>query len=184
MALASSIKLAATSLKNSELIIYPTESCYGLGCDPFSQTAVEKLNQLKSRKNKLGFICVIGDLKQLKLLAPPLNEEDIAKLKATWPGHVSWVLPALDNLPPWLIGPNQTICIRYSSHPIIQQLCLQFGGPIISTSANLSGQKPALTIPQANSCFKDKISYYLNAPLGNEPYSSTIIALNSGKTLR
>lgn len=138
-----SLDAAIDALQAGHVIAYPTESVYGLGCDPYHEHACQTLCDLKARHDGSGWICVIGDLEPLQSLVAPLSESMLKKLHETWPGPTTWVLPAAPNLPPWLMGPNQTIAVRYSAHPVVQALCKLFKSPLISTSANLKSQPPA-----------------------------------------
>ena len=172
---------AIDALKAGQVIVYPTEAIFGLGCDPFNAKACQRIAEIKNRQNKAGFICVIGCIEQLATLIEPLTTADMNKLTKSWRGHVSWILPAKKTLPPWLIGPNNTICVRYSNHPTIQNLCNSFDGAIISTSANLQGQKPASSIHDAQLYFGNTVDYYLDQPLGCEKSASKIYNLNYKK---
>ena len=127
-------------LNRGEVIAYPTEAVYGLGCDPFNRVAVERLLDLKQRSCDTGLIVLISDWSQLWPLIDDVPEARLEAVKATWPGAVTWVFPKSERVPSWITGTHETIAIRMTAHPIARALCQQ--GPIISTSANVSGTQP------------------------------------------
>ncbi|HBN87761.1 MAG: L-threonylcarbamoyladenylate synthase type 1 TsaC [Alteromonadaceae bacterium] len=136
------------ALNDGGVIAYPTEAVFGLGCDPDNETAVMALLAIKQRPVEKGLILIAADYSQL---LPYVNDTAIpqdkrAKIFASWPGHVSWVLPASTTAPKWITGQFDSIAVRVSAHPIVQQLCRAYGKPLVSTSANLSGQ-PSITDP-------------------------------------
>lgn len=134
------------ALNAGGVIAYPTEAVYGLGCDPDNEAAVLALLAIKQRPVEKGLILVAANYSQL---LPYVNDKAIPPEKryqifSSWPGHVSWVLPASQTAPKWITGQFDSIAVRVSAHPVVQQLCLTYGKPLVSTSANLSGQ-PAIT---------------------------------------
>ena len=136
------------ALNNGGVIAYPTEAVFGLGCNPDNETAVMALLAIKQRPVEKGLILIAADYSQL---LPYVNDTAIPQEKrdeifATWPGHVSWVLPASTTAPQWITGQFDSIAVRVSAHPVVRQLCRAYGKPLVSTSANLSGQ-PSITDP-------------------------------------
>ncbi|MDE5285508.1 MAG: Sua5/YciO/YrdC/YwlC family protein, partial [Buchnera aphidicola] len=131
-------------LRQQNVIAYPTESMFGLGCDPSSKNAVDKLLNLKKRKIDKGFILVASDYNQVQMY---LNEKKISclqkkKMFLHWPGPVTFVVPASTLAPFWITGKFNTVAIRISKHIPIIQLCRMFGKAIVSTSANVSSMPP------------------------------------------
>jgi L-threonylcarbamoyladenylate synthase len=131
-------------LGNGGIIAYPTEGVFGLGCDPCNQNAVNRLLAIKKRPQSKGLIVIAATLEQLHSLIEPLSESARARLEATWPGPVTWVLPAQD-APAWLRGDHNTLAVRITAHPLAAALCRAWGGPLVSTSANISTRLPART---------------------------------------
>src|SRR6218665_315978 len=91
-----SINEAAIRLKSGGVIAYPTEAVWGLGCDPFDETAVMRLLAIKQRPVDKGLILIAADLAQLQPLLdlPAMPETRLAEVLASWPGPHTWVLPA------------------------------------------------------------------------------------------
>ena len=137
---------AIEALNAGRVIAYPTEAVYGLGCDPDNQAAVQSLLAIKQRPVEKGLILVAANYAQL---LPYIDDQAIpqekrAEIFSSWPGHISWVLPASNTAPKWITGRFDSIAVRVSAHPVVQQLCRAYGKALVSTSANLSGQ-PAIT---------------------------------------
>lgn len=139
-----SLELCVRQLQLSAVIAYPTEAVFGLGCDPDSESAVMALLALKRRPVDKGLILIAGDYQQLTpyIADEPLTAEQKERMFSRWPGPVTWVLPARSETPRWLTGRFSSLAVRVSDHPDVVQLCSQFGKPLVSTSANLSGLPP------------------------------------------
>jgi len=169
-------------LKQGGVIAYPTESCYGLGCDPMSRRAVEKILQLKGRGAAKGVILIAANRNQLRPFATRTSIEAAWK-EGRWPGPVTWVLPAAKTCPAWLTGGRNTIAVRITAHPPAAALCRQAGMALVSTSANKSGGKPAKTWRQCQRLFGRRVRV-VKGRIGTRKRPSTLIDLASGKILR
>ncbi|MGO4221252.1 Sua5/YciO/YrdC/YwlC family protein [Lysobacter sp. TAF61] len=136
---------AATALHQGSVIAYPTEAVWGLGCDPFDEVAVMRLLAIKQRPVDKGLILIAGTLDQLDGLldwqALPAPRRDA--VLASWPGPNTWIVPTTARVPRWITGAHRGVAVRVSDHPTVIALCAAFGGPLVSTSANLSGEPPA-----------------------------------------
>ncbi|MDF1795260.1 MAG: L-threonylcarbamoyladenylate synthase [Coxiellaceae bacterium] len=169
-----SIDAAVACLQRGELIAYPTEAVYGLGCDPWNESAVKALCDLKQRDINKGVILVAADWSQVEPLIQPLPADIQQRVLHSWPGHITWLLPASNNVPIWIRGQHPCVAVRISAHPTVHALCQSFGKPIVSTSANLSQQAEFKTAEQVTQQFGAQLSYVIDAPLGNETQPSTI----------
>jgi L-threonylcarbamoyladenylate synthase len=134
---------AARHLRRGGIIAYPTEGVYGLGCDPLDPAAVQCLLDLKGRSAAKGFILIAADLAQIEPYLCLPSQEIRDRLLAAWPGPVTFVVPAAAWTPPWLRGRFASLAVRVTAHPTAAALCRAFGRPLVSTSANKSGQRPA-----------------------------------------
>lgn len=153
------IKNIIEALKQQQVIAYPTEAVFGLGCDPDSEAAVNKLLELKLRPWEKGLILIADNYEQLKSYVDDsqLNEQQRQAMFATWPGPVTWVIPAKKTTPKWLTGQFDTLAVRVTNHELVKALCREYGKPIVSTSANLSGLEPCRTTEEVIVQFKDTI---------------------------
>ena len=150
MSTALTLDDAVARLKSGGVIAYPTEAVWGLGCDPFDEAAVLRLLAIKQRPVEKGLILIAADLAQLQpvLDLATVPEARLAEVLASWPGPNTWVLPSSASAPRWITGTHAGIAVRISAHPTVVALCRAFGGPLVSTSANLAGAPSAFNRDQ------------------------------------
>lgn len=139
---------AVRALRAQGIVLHATEGVWGLACDPFDEEAVERLLRLKDRPKDKGLIVIGAGAgcfePELAVLAPA----ERATVEATWPGAVTWIVPNV-RFPSWITGGRPTVAVRVPGHRQARALCRAFGGPLVSTSANRSGQPPAVNGLQA-----------------------------------
>lgn len=157
------------------VIAYPTEAVYGIGCDPLNQSALRRLLSLKERDDHKGLIVVAGAETHLSNLILPLHESTAATIRASWPGPVTWIVPAVEGLPVELTGGRSTLAVRVSTHPVIKSICGHLHQGIVSTSANLSSQPELRSAEDVRTTFGSAIDYVIDAPLGYGAATSQII---------
>jgi L-threonylcarbamoyladenylate synthase len=179
---------ALSILNNQGVIAYPTESVFGLGCDPDSPEAIAKILKIKDRPAHKGLILIAADMQQLQNYADfgQLSEQQLQTIQKTWPGPFTWVVPAQNTLSKQISGDFNSVAVRVSAHPIVHQLCLQFGKPLISTSANLSGLEACTTSRQVKAMFSQQplLEYVIDAPVSGLTAPSQIHDARTGKRLR
>ncbi len=165
------INQAVECLRKGEIIAYPTEAVFGLGCDPINKAAVAKLIAIKNRSISKGFILVAAEWRQLEDYVEAVPPKCLTKIQSTWPGPYTWIFPVRSWVPTGLCGNFSGIAVRISAHPIVQALCREFDSAIVSTSANLSGNPPARDANAVKMIFGDEINFVLNAEVGglNKP---------------
>lgn len=139
------IKKIKQVIDSGGVIAYPTESVYGLGCNPNDYHAVKRLLNIKQRPLHKGLILVAASVAQLEDWIEKPSSEIWSHVKKSWPGPHNWVLPANSLTPMWITGGRLDIVVRVSDHYIIKEICVALGHPIVSTSANLSGRTPQTT---------------------------------------
>jgi len=161
-------------LKRGGVIVFPTDTVYGLGADAFNSRAVERIYEIKNRPRHQQFPLLISDISQLTAMAGEIP--GIARFLAErfWPGGLTLVLPKANSLPTHL-APGRSIAVRVPKHPVCLALIHGLGNPVIGTSANISGQPPALTADELEQQLGGKIDLVINGgkcPGGKE---STIV---------
>ncbi|GAA5193967.1 L-threonylcarbamoyladenylate synthase [Ferrimonas gelatinilytica] len=177
---------AAHALEQGGVLAYPTEAVFGLGCDPLNEAAVRRLLAIKQRSWEKGLILVASCYGQLLRYVDDgaLSEAQRQRVLARWPGPVTWVMPAKESVPDWLTGQFDSIAVRVSDHTIVKSLCSAFGGPLVSTSANLSGEEPARTMAQVERDLGQLVDGVVLGEVGGNPSPSTILDARSGQVLR
>ncbi len=181
-----SIATAVELLQQGEVISYPTEAVYGLGCDPDNEAAVLNLLAIKQRPVAKGLILVAATYSQL---LPYVDDKAIPlekryQILSSWPGHISWVLPASKTAPKWVTGQFDSIAVRVSAHPVVQQLCQAYGKPLVSTSANLAGEPAITDYQQLLATIGLKVSAIVDGKLGGAAQPSQIRDAISGQLVR
>jgi L-threonylcarbamoyladenylate synthase len=173
MTISQSISLAITALQAGKLIGYPTESVYGFGADPFNESSISLLQQLKARPEDSAFLMIAAHFDQIKQYIDCTDITILKKMTTITDHPTTWVCPASKLVPQWLLGPKNTIAIRITDFSLCVKLCDAFHGPIISTSANFKGQAPAKTYEEMQ-LFKNQLAYTIDSPCGTSIRPSTI----------
>ena len=176
------IKKIHQILVNGGVIAYPTESVFGLGCDPSNEQAIAKILKIKKRTLEMGLVLLAPSIeiiddwtnmnnKQLKVFSSP-------SLRPT-----TYIVPASNSVPKWLTVKN-TLAVRVSNDPFIKNICGMMGLPIVSTSANLHGEQPCRSADEVEKIMGSQLDYIVFKPTGSFNNPSTIVDLSSGKTIR
>jgi len=179
----ASYRRIAAHLRRGGLIAYPTESCYGLGCDPDNRIAVQRLLRLKQRVQHKGLILIASGYRQVARYLHPLTPGQQHQLETAGAQAVTYLMPALHSAPRWLRGGHDTLAIRLTAHQQAAQLCRGVGSALVSTSANRSGQRPAKTYAQCRHLFGRKV-WVLPGRVGKYRKPSTIAMWADGKIIR
>jgi len=169
------LKAAADALKDGGLLVYPTDSVYGLGCDLFNKGAIEKIYQRKGndKRKLLSFIC--PDLKDIAEYAY-ISKPAYKIMRRLLPGPYTFILSASKQVPKILLEKRKTVGIRVPDNAVCQALLSEFGRPIINTSACLSDQAYLSDPDEIEETFARLADLFLDSGTGGlEP--STIIDL-------
>ena len=172
---ALSLKEAASFILNGNIIAYPTETVYGLGCNALDNQACQRLQELKKRSIQQSFIILVANTKQAQQLIHPKAHHQLSEAAKTWPGPYTWVFQAQEHLPAALTLQGK-IALRISAHPLAQRLCALTETPIISTSANLKNQQPLGDAKTIYTTFSPHISGIMRGEPGHAKPSRIIDA--------
>ena len=172
------------AVQRGGVIAYPTEAVYGLGCDPAQLAAVQRVLTLKQRPAHKGLILIAADFDQLAPYLLPLDSVTHARVMATWPGAVTWILPAQPHVSPLIRGEHDTLAVRVSAHPTCRALCLRLGHPLISSSANLSTLPPARDAQAVAAQFGTLLDGIVDAPVGGQAQPTEIRQGLTGEIVR
>ena len=182
----SSIHLhkAVNALRDGGVIAYPTEAVWGLGCDPWNQSACMQLLALKQRPWQKGLILVASHEDQLADFIEVPSKTVWRRAAMTWPGPNTWVFPCSEDAPAWITGDQSTLAVRISAHETVRALCDRYGGAIVSTSANPAGREPALSATQVRLFFQTRIDALVPGALGGMSKPTSIRDAMTGHILR
>jgi L-threonylcarbamoyladenylate synthase len=159
------LKQAAQAVVQGGVIAYPTEAVFGLGCDPWNGEAVCRILRLKRRSMAKGLIVIAVDLAQIEPFVYFPSPVILNRVVSTWPGPVTWVLPARAGVPRWLRGNYQSLAVRVTAHPTASSLCAEIGA-LVSTSANPSGCIPARCVQRVRAYFNNALDYIVPGAVG------------------
>ncbi|MGB8962557.1 MAG: L-threonylcarbamoyladenylate synthase [Pseudonocardiaceae bacterium] len=168
---------AAGAVRAGQLVVLPTDTVYGLGCDAFSATAVQGLLEAKGRGRAMPVPVLVGSWATVDGLVLGVQSRVRALIEAFWPGGLSLVLPHAPSLA-WDLGDTRgTVSLRMPLHPVALEL-LREVGPMAVSSANRSGLPPATTVAQAHEQLAERVPVYLDGGISGE-MASTIVDLTA-----
>jgi L-threonylcarbamoyladenylate synthase len=175
----SALAEAIAAIRDAELVVYPTETFYGLAADPYSDVALNRLFAVKGREAAKAVALIAADTASAFAIAREVPKAALILAEAFWPGPLTLVLPARDGFRPSLLGPDGGIGVRVSPHPIACALAAGLGHPVTATSANLSGDPPAVTVEQARIALGERVRVYLEGGTLAGGAPSTLIAFEA-----
>jgi len=175
---------AALALRAGGVIAYPTEYCFGLGCNPQDDKAIARLLDIKQRRPEQGVILIAASIEQVSMYVDLDASPILSTILESWPGPNTWLLPALSSVSTWVKGQHTTVAVRVTSHQVSKQLCADFGGAIVSTSANRHGQPALLTAQSVREDMGAELDIIVDELVGGADSASTIRDGLTGKQLR
>jgi len=165
-------KETAAAVSSGKLVCYPTDTVYGIGCDPFNVEALDKLIRAKGDRTK-PLPILVRSLDEAEKLG---RVSDKVKLLAQefWPGPLTLILPARDRIPV-LVAPRGTVGVRSPNNAICLNLLTLCGGSLVGTSANLSGHAPATSANEAVSQLGNHVEVILDGGRSTLGIASTVV---------
>jgi L-threonylcarbamoyladenylate synthase len=170
-------------VRDGGVIAYATESCFGLGCDPWNIEAIKKILRLKRRPWQKGLIVVASELAQLRQLIQPLGAKQRISTEQYWPGPYTFLLPRSKRAPRILSGRHQKLAVRISAHPDVMRLCTVLDMALVSTSANRAGAKPIKVARECERLFGADVMV-VEGRIGKRRRPSVIMDLETKQILR
>lgn len=172
---------AVAALKRGEVIVFPTETLYGLGAEALNQNAVADVFRLKGRDPSTPIPVLVSDHAMLDQLVATITPMARELIQCFWPGPLTLVLPARANIPKPLLNPSNGIGIRISSQPIAMELVKALGAPLTATSANPSGAEPARTLAEARNYFSESVNIFIDGGTLGSKTGSTVAEVQGDK---
>ncbi len=166
---------AARVLQNGGVIGYPTETVYGIGCNIFSPAAVKRIYHMKKRETDKAFILIASDILQIKDIVAEIPEAAERLMENFWPGPLTMVFRASANLATTEFRRAKTIAVRIPDSAVCLALLKACGYPIVSTSANLSGQPAATTAQEVITLFNDSLDLVIDGGKTPSDLPSTVV---------
>ena len=177
------IERAVALLREGQVIAYPTETIYGLGADVQDRKAVKRIYDLKARDYGLPISILVADLRMLRDVVNDVPDRALLLMRKFWPGPLTILFPASQIIPKGLVTNTGKVGVRISSHPVASALVEQFGRPMTTTSANLSGFPPSLSVKHVHKYFGDKLPCIIDGGECEPSRGSTVVDM-SDETMR
>jgi len=171
----SSILEAIRVVKIGGLIVYPTDTVYGLGCNPFNTRAVKRLIDAKGQRKK-PLPILASDIEHVKIVAE-VTEAAERLARKFWPGPLTMVLKKKSQLPKMVTFGRDTVGVRVPNHPVALELLRRCDGLLIGTSANITGKKSTVTAENAANQLGDKVDLILDGGRTVLGRGSTVVNL-------
>jgi len=164
-----SLEACLSALRSGEIILYPTETFYAIGIDPWNENARKRIYAAKGRDASKELPCIASDTEMVERFCNVKHPAYKTLSSRFWPGPLTLILP--------LIRGNESIAIRVSSHPIARQISREFESPVVSTSANRSGEGPLSDAQLTPSVLQQAIAIAVDAGPSVGGLPSTIVSL-------
>ena len=178
---AGPVREAAEAVLRGGVIAFPTDTVYGLSCSLMDPAAVEFVYRLKKRPSHLSVIALLPEADAVHPLVDALPEIGETLMKKFWPGPLSIIFKASTLVPMRLRGERGTIALRVPLHPLCQALLEAVGGPLVSSSANLSGQPPCADADEIRRVFGNQLDVLLDGGPSPDSLPSTVVDVSSGR---
>jgi L-threonylcarbamoyladenylate synthase len=171
---ANATESAAALLRAGRLVVFPTDTVYGVGADAWDGTAVARLYQVKERPRHKGIPILLGDAAALDEVAAAIPDSARRYMEAFWPGPLTLIVPKSPRLPA-AISANEKVAVRLPDHDVTRALIRAAGGAAAATSANLSGQPPARSGEAALAALGDRVAAVLDDGPAPGGVASTVV---------
>lgn len=169
------IEQVSACLLGGGIVLYPSDTVYGLLCRTDNKESVERLSMLKGYKERRPFILIVDGISMAESLTDGIDPEVMEILKLRWPGKLTVVLPSGDGCPTWVMGEDSSVALRHPADPLSNLILSEVRVPLVSTSANLSGMKPTLSLAEIPESILDGVDIILDAGTLPPSSPSTII---------
>jgi len=164
-------------LRQGGVIAYPTDTLYGLGADPFSPRGVAKVFEVKGRLATKGLPLLLAEIEDMDQVVRVKPSMAMKLAQAFWPGPLTLVLLAAPGVPKEVLGSEDTVALRVPDHPVPRALARGLGGPIIGTSANVSGGPDPVTAWDVEQMLGQAVDYILDGGPAYRGLPSTVVDL-------
>jgi len=173
------IEWAVETLVEGGVIALPTDTVYGLAASIFSAPALARIYEIKARPREKSLPVLVSSIDALERLTEPLDERVASILDRFWPGPLTVVLPARPGFDEFLVSESGGIGVRMPNHPLALEVIERAGGAIACTSANRSGEPPALTAREVAESIGSEVDLTLDGGIAPGGVSSTVIAISN-----
>lgn len=172
---------AAHILEKGGLIIFPTNGVYGIGADIHNITSVKKIYHIKKRALNKPLLILIKNIAEVEKYCINIPQIFFELMKTFWPGDITFIMDASDNVPQILTGNTGKIGVRIPAHPFLTELLNIFKNPITGTSANISGNHAADTFEELDPDLVKEVQFIIKSNKPGNKSPSTILEASKGE---
>ncbi len=177
----NSLKKISQSIKKSKVVVFPTETVYGIGTNGLDEKAIEKLYKIKHRPKEKPISLLVSDINMIKNIAKDINELEYKLIKKFMPGPLTIILRKKESIPDILTANSEFVGVRIPDNEIARKLIEYSGVPIATTSANISGKKANIELNKIMEEFKDKVDCYIDGGISKIGKASTVVKVIDNK---
>lgn len=176
----SKIKEAAKIIKNGGLVVFPTETVYGIAANGLDSEATQKIYLAKERKQDKPLILLISNKEMLNRIADNISPIEAKLMEAFWPGPLTIILNRKPCVPDVVTGGQETVGVRMTSGKIARKLIEACGFPLTAPSANISGKPSGTKIEEIFEDLKDRVDCIIDGGNSKDEITSTIVRVVDG----
>ena len=174
------LKKVAQIIKNGGIVVFPTETVYGIGTNGLDANAIKKLYEVKKRSLSKPISLLVSDIDMIKKVAKNITEAENKIIENFFPGPLTIILKKKKIVPDILTANGDTVGIRIPDNEIARKLIKYAGVPIATPSANISGKSSGINLQDIKKEFKNKVDYYVEDKQISTGVSSTIVKIENG----
>lgn len=174
------LKEAAEVIKQGGIVIFPTETVYGIGTNGVDSKAIEKLYKIKERPYHKPISLLVSDIHMVNLVAKDITNLEYKLMEKFFPGPLTMILKKRDIVPDILTAGQNTIGVRIPSGKIARKLIEYVGKPIATSSANISGKPSKTNMKNMMKEFKEQVDYFIDSGESEIGIASTVIQVIDG----
>jgi len=176
------VSSAIECFQRGGVLLYPTNTLFGLGGDGRKESVHTRIRSIKGRQEETPFLVLLQSIEQVSELVAHIPSTAQQIMETLWPGDITLLLPARENLPDTLVGPEGLVGVRLATHPVPTAILKHTNGWLLSTSANWSGSAPPTTVEEIPAEIRESVDCVAldgPVPLG---IASTIVAVTNTDT--
>jgi len=175
------LKQAAKHIKEGNIVVFPTETVYGIGTNALDEEAVKKLYKIKKRDINKPISILVSNMEMVELIAKDITEIEYKIIEKFFPGPLTIILKKKDIVPNIVTAGQDTVGVRMPSGEIALKLLDATNVPIAASSANISGEESGVDLLDIKKHFKDKVDYYIEKGKSELNIASTVVKVIDGK---
>jgi len=178
----AAVSKAVSLLGRGDVVVFPTDTIYGIGASISNKSGVKKIFSVKSRSPDKPLIIYVADFEQLQQVTQEIPESTIESLRKIWPGAMSGIFPKTGIVPSFVTSGKDTVAVRIPNHQLCLELVRRVGHPLAVTSANVSGMETQKTAPEVAAQLGERVPLVLDGGPNPEQQPSTLVDFTGSPT--